>query len=100
MESADHIFVRVEINACFSADTAVHLGEQGGWNLDKRNSAQIGGGGKAAEIAHDPAPRATSISLLSKRSRISRSLELLDSRQIFMRLSRRKNIRNHAAAAG
>ena len=49
MESADHIFVRVEINACFSADTAVHLGEQGGWNLDKRNSAQIGGGGKVTE---------------------------------------------------
>ena len=100
MERADQILVRVEINACFSTDAAVHLGEQGGWNLDKRNSAQIGGGGKAAEIAHDPAPEGYQHITPVKALQNQPFIELLDSRQIFMRLSRRKNIRNHAAAAG
>ena len=55
MKRANHIFVRVKINARLAANAAVHLGKKRRRNLHEGNAAQIGRRRESAEIAHNSA---------------------------------------------
>ena len=51
IESADEVLPFRKIHAGFSADGAVHLGDQRGGDLHERDAAQAGGGGKTGYVA-------------------------------------------------
>ena len=55
IKRADHIFTTRMVHSGFSADTAVHLGEQGGWYLNKGNPALVGGCNETGEVPHHSA---------------------------------------------
>src|SRR6185503_11373013 len=56
VKGADQIFSGLEVDADFAADGAVHLREQRGGHLDKRDAAQIGGRNKTSQVSdHAPA---------------------------------------------
>jgi hypothetical protein len=54
-ESARQVFARLEIYRHLAAHRGVHLGQQGGGQLDEIHPPQNGGGGKARQVPHDPA---------------------------------------------
>ena len=45
------------VDTCFAADGCVHLRQQGRWHVDQPDAAQIGGSGKADQVAHDTAAK-------------------------------------------
>ena len=51
MESPYHVFIRIKVHPCFSANAAVHLGKKGRRNLYKGDSPQIGRGSKPTQIS-------------------------------------------------
>jgi hypothetical protein len=55
MEGAHQIFSRRQIDADFAADRTIHLRQQRGRRLHKRDAAQIRGGDKSRQIAHHAA---------------------------------------------
>ena len=55
MEGADHVLAARVIDRGLAADRRVDLREQRGRDLQERDAALIDGGGKACEVAHDPA---------------------------------------------
>ena len=52
VERADQILACGEVDRRLAADGGVHHRQQRGRNLDQRDAAQIGRGGKAREVAH------------------------------------------------
>ncbi len=55
VERADQIFSRPVIHAGLAADAGIDLGEQRRGDLHAGNAAEIAGGGKAGDVADDPA---------------------------------------------
>mgnify|MGYP007003604265 CR=1 FL=1 len=54
-EGAHQVFSLRKIHAGFSADAAVHLGQQSGGDLDEVHPPEEGGSGKARQVAHHAA---------------------------------------------
>src|SRR3954471_384216 len=55
VEGTDHVFAAWVIDRGLAADRRVDLREQRGRDLQQRHAALVDGGGKAGEVAHDPA---------------------------------------------
>ena len=55
VEGADEIFAGNEVGAGFTADGSVHLGEEGGGDLDDGDAAHEDGGEEAAEVGDNAA---------------------------------------------
>lgn len=51
VEGADEVFALGDIDADFATDGGVDHSEEGGWALDKGDTAQVGGGGHADGVA-------------------------------------------------
>jgi hypothetical protein len=56
MERADEVFALRMIDADFSADRAVDVGQERGGNLHERDAAGVGGRREAGRVSHDAAP--------------------------------------------
>ena len=55
VEAADQIFARAGVDRGLAADRRIDLGQQGGGQLHEMAAALEDGGGKADEVANDPA---------------------------------------------
>ena len=56
-EGPGQVFSRLQIDGHFSAHGGVHLGQEGGGDLNKVHPPEDGGGGEARQVPHDPAPQ-------------------------------------------
>ena len=99
MKGPHHVFIGVKVYARLSADAGIHLGQQGGGNLDKINSPKIGGCCKAAEISSDATSQSSQHILAVKMFSNQVLIELLYRVQVFIFLSCRKNKNRYFAAA-
>ena len=54
-ESADQVFAHLQINGGFSTHRGINGSQKGGGHLDKPDSPQVGGSGKAGKIPHNSA---------------------------------------------
>ena len=98
MKCADHILVLVEINTCFSADTAVNLGKQCGGNLYKINSPQIGCRRKSGQISGNTAAKGSQKIFSLKMIRNQKRIEFPHCIQMLMLFTSRNDMRqNHSA---
>ena len=53
IEGSDEVFAGEEVDAGFSADGGVYLGEEGGGDLDVADAAHVDGGEEAGDVADD-----------------------------------------------
>ena len=51
MERAHQVLAKAQVYPYLSAHTAVHLGQQGGWNLDEINAAHKGSRAEACQVS-------------------------------------------------
>ncbi len=91
IKGADEIFPLRDINAGFAAHRAVHLGQQGGWHPNKRNTALIGGGEKTGEIACDTTPQSDQCVMTVKTPAGQPAGKIAQGLQIFARFPMGKN---------